>query len=148
MKPRKIFDGLFGAAILAAMIFPAALPWSRLVQKVTMEKFHYVGDSFPTWAALQLVPSMYNFENTSVLIWPMADRFENRQFWPHHPFYDIGHSPEGKTLLPGISGISSGPITRLASRYRGAQLVTDFEVKKMGDGGFAVVELTHDFRHD
>ena len=152
MNPRKIFDGIFGVAILSAMLLLAALPWSVSVQRAMMEKFHYSGDSFPVWAALQMVPSMYNFENESVIVWEVTDseKSEGIKTWPHHPFHDVGQSPEGNALPPGISSTSSieAPTTRLTSRYRGATLTTDLKVSVKGENGFVVSEITSEFTHD
>jgi len=40
-----------------------AMPFSRFVQRTTLERFHFQTPSFVGWAAQQPIPAMYNFYN-------------------------------------------------------------------------------------
>ena len=49
--------------IIAVVGWLLAMPFSRFVQRTTMERFHLQTSTFVGWAAQQPIPAMYNFYN-------------------------------------------------------------------------------------
>ena len=83
--PRWRQHRMFLIAITPVVIVTAillALPFSPAIQLRIMERFHLASDHFVGWAALQPVPSMYNFANE---VWisdfPMSQ--ENLRKYPN-----------------------------------------------------------------
>jgi hypothetical protein len=64
LRPRREpgAAALYGL-IAAVALFLACLPFLHAAQDAQVRKFHLASESFPEWAALQIVPAMYNFQN-------------------------------------------------------------------------------------
>src|SRR5687768_2274560 len=84
------------AAIAAAMLVLATLPFCRLVQDQLARTHHARPSSPVTWLALQLVPKMYSFEHR---IWfsrePLTDYLVSRPGGPgvEHESMWVNHYP-------------------------------------------------------
>lgn len=56
-----------GLVFLGLMIVVGAaavsILFSRAMKEAALKRFHLASDSYPQWAAHQMVPAMYNFEN-------------------------------------------------------------------------------------
>ena len=53
---------LFGLLILVG-VSAVSILFSQTMKEAALKRFHLASDSFPNWAAHQIVPAMYNFEN-------------------------------------------------------------------------------------
>lgn len=49
--------------ILGVSMWSVSILFSAAMRDMAIQRFHLGSDSFPTWAAHQTVPAMYNFEN-------------------------------------------------------------------------------------
>jgi len=58
---------LLGLAVFAILIVVAlaavSILFSQTMKEAALKRFHLASDSYPQWAAHQMVPAMYNFEN-------------------------------------------------------------------------------------
>lgn len=93
-----------------------------------MRKFHLNSSSRWEWCVLQLLPSMYNFSNTTHIT--LTENIEGETFWVNHypmrllTFYPM-HEHTDLTA-------------ELRSRYRGAELRTI--VKLRAGGGQLILQ--------
>src|SRR5690242_8593529 len=78
------------AVIFALFLFLSCLPFSGVVQKTIMSKFHLTLQPFERWAAAQLIPSMYSFENK--LFWSYQNRGMAFDI-PSVPRVSVNHYP-------------------------------------------------------
>ena len=67
---------LLGLAILATSIAALSILFSKQMQVVSLKRFHLASDNYGIWAAHQLVPSMYNFEN-KIVFSNLADNLDD-----------------------------------------------------------------------
>jgi hypothetical protein len=84
------FTGGLYLVIVVLWFFLFLLPFSPGVQRIMMGKFHLTLRPFHRWAAAQVVPSMYNFQNN--LSWslrPVSENFDLLAI-PHLP---VNHFP-------------------------------------------------------
>jgi len=115
-------------------LFLFTLPWVPRTQDAMVAKFHLRSASFFQWAALQLIPSMYNFGNE---IWisyqPLtAAVLEGKEplsggafhgWVNHHPLRLISFSVHRKNFSTGTYYVY------LRSGYRGRNFYSTFILK-------------------
>jgi hypothetical protein len=106
-------------------VFLSCLPFSATVQKMAMSKFHLTLRPFGRWAAVQFVPSMYNFQNE--FYWSFDPglsqglRGVNHYTVNHYPLRLLFFTTDRRPML------SSRPLyLYLRSTYRGRERVTSY----------------------
>ena len=75
-RQRDWAASLLGVAILATSLAALSILFSKQMKVASLERFHLASDSYGIWAAHQLVPSMYNFEN-KIVFSNLADNFDD-----------------------------------------------------------------------
>jgi hypothetical protein len=114
------------AALAAGAALLVAVPFGDGAARLMMEKFHLRG-GFLRWAALQPVPSMYNFTNVVRLDVPHGEP-PSETFWVNH--YPL----RALTYMRRIE-LTQRPATLTAeTRYRGLSLVTRCHTVPRGGG--------------
>lgn len=130
---------LFGL-VLAITAWIMAMPLVPLIQRVTLERFHLISPTYRGWAAQQIVPSMYSFENR---YWCLPGQSPPRETvrisqatqsgWLNHfPGRLVTFADNRVRLLkPG-----QPTCVVLSSRYRGQQVTTISRIMPVPQGGF------------
>jgi hypothetical protein len=129
----------FYLLIMAAAVFIAVMGISANGQTLIMKKFHLRGISYPHWAVLQFVPSMYHFSNE---LWisrqPLTEQAiagsaalpaETLHLWVNHfPLNFVYFSLTHRTFFDkGYRYVA------LRSVYRDHQLITVYRVARRGE---------------
>lgn len=133
MKRREIGNWIFSILIIVAAIWMALVPFNAMVRETHMRRFHASTGSFPAWAVLQAVPSMYNFYNER---WPVYGDASLDEFLAQSgPGLAVNHYPLSGLTYPFAPGESTGPQGMvLRSRYRGATLATRYRILTTATG--------------
>lgn len=129
--------GLVAVWLLMTPLVPA-------VAKSTMNRFHLRTESFPVWAAQQVIPSMYNFGNTIVIhdtppgmLDPFFYDVDPPQFLNHFPARRLTFGDGRGALLQK----DEHKWLEMRSSYRGAELETWIHAKPVGDGVYEMVRI-------
>jgi uncharacterized membrane protein YhaH (DUF805 family) len=117
-----------GAVCVCAVLI-LTIPFSDGARTMAQRRFHQAGLSFPTWALLQPVPAMYNFDNrwsaTGVGAGTTAQECASNGRLPHHVV--------GIIVLARVPFLRCGaPVElRLRSTYRGTTVETVYRVERV-----------------
>lgn len=124
---RRSWTGrLLLAALAAAAALLVAVPFGDGPARLMMGKFHLRG-GFLRWAALQPVPSMYNFTNVVRIEMPGGDP-PSETFWVNH--YPL----RALTYMRRIELTRRPAALTAETRYRGLSLVTRCRTVPRGEG--------------
>ena len=121
---RSIGTRLFSLLLAGMIAFYAAVGFFPCVQTWYMKKFHPGRLSFAVWAPMQLVPSMYSFENR-LEVKSSAQNFT--QWTNHYPMRPLFFRLDRSSLK------TAGPIdVELCSQYRDRILKTRYRLQWTG----------------
>lgn len=135
--PRDPLRAMIVALIGGAVLFQLLIPVSSTVARVAMARFHLRSSSVVLWRLMQIVPSMYNFENR---IWiteaPLLDEALGDS--PSTTGFYINHYPT-RIMTYGdqrrlLGSLEKPLFVTLRSRYQGQDLVTRFKVTSHREG--------------
>lgn len=107
------------------------------VQRVFFRQFHLTGTTFPRWAVLQTVPTMYSFANE--LWWSRLPLDEARLFYESGPSLDqyyvwLNHFPLHFVTYNHYRDLFFQDFNKsyvvIQSRYRGNTMVSRYELKR------------------
>jgi hypothetical protein len=143
--PRDPLRAVIVAFLVGTVLFQLLIPVSATVARAAMARFHLRSSSVVLWQLMQIVPSMYNFENR---IWiteaPLDD--EALAEPPSTTGFYINHYP-ARTLTYGyqrrwLGGLKKPLYVTLRSRYQGHDLVTRFKltISREGDANHVRVD--------
>ena len=142
-RPRDLTFRIIIGLVVVVTLWILATPFVPAVGMVSMKRFHLRTDSFTGWAALQIVPSMYNFGNT-VEIFDRPASQRNPVFVSERPRY-MNHFPARRlTFADGRYHVLSPGQDRwltINSTYRGQALKTQWHVAPIGAGAFELKRL-------
>jgi hypothetical protein len=83
VKTRDISGAMIFGLAAAVMVWLCAMPICPAIQRATIDRFHFASPNFATWAALQVIPPMYNLEN---------------QYW----YYGVGGDLDARVSEPDM----------------------------------------------
>ncbi len=143
-RQRDWSAALLGLVVLATAATALSILFSNQMKVASLKRFHLGTDSYNVWAAHQLVPSMYNFDNKvsfSNFSYDLAvvDPYD-------HTFVTetINHFPARRITFGNHRRKQFGEIERgtfrMSSSYRGQQLISTWKIEKQ-DGVLWVKRL-------
>ena len=136
-------DPVARGVIAALLIYGAAIismPLSESMRTLMMRRFHADTWPFAAWAAIQPVPSMYNFENHWRVLY---DRLEapdckNRTEYDNHHTFGRFSIPFERYRFDRCGGA----LVIYSTRYRGTVVESTYRIDKKPEGtGYHVRRL-------
>jgi hypothetical protein len=127
-------------AVAVVAFWLLAMPFSRFIQKTTLDRFHLQTRSFLVWAIQAPVPAMYNFHNR----YRVEPRFQDSTSTGDPLTGTVNHFPVrlytfGETRRFMMRDQARHMLT-VESRYRGHSLTTRWVVVSSTAGGFELID--------
>ncbi len=124
---------IFGALIAVTYLWVLLTPFVPAVSLAGMRRFNLLTETFPAWAAQQVVPSMYNFANTGILIPESLEEHAVPVATNHFPtrHYTFNLRSTYNLALPQVLVTSS--------TYQGRMVNARHVIRKAPEGGSEMV---------
>jgi hypothetical protein len=120
---------------------------SPAVRDLALERMHLATRSFPSFAAQQMVPAMYNFANqghVDAADLPYVTCTQQPDFQPHY----YNHFPVRNLTWELRDHYFTDRWGYYSSRFQGRELRTRYRLARDLDGGWSVVRLESTFSND